>query len=100
MTTRQKLLMVTFFYDPLVVSPDAVTDGIKPVTEERLFTGIEECLERGGLVRVSHVEADLVRLAGGQHGSPPAHEWLGLTFVPVQPAAKDPIVTEENADAT
>jgi hypothetical protein len=100
MTTRQKLLMVTFFYDPLVVSPDAITDMANPVTEERLSAGIEECLERGGLVRVSHVEADLVRLAGEQHSSPPAHEWLGLTFVPVQPAAKDPIVTEENADAT
>jgi hypothetical protein len=100
MTTRQKMLMVTFFYDPLVVSPDAITDGANPVTEERLFAGIEECVERGGVVRVSHLEADLVLLAGDRRGSPPAHEWLGLTFVPMQPAAKDPIVTEENADAT
>lgn len=100
MTMRQKMLMVTFFYDPWVVSPDAITDMANPVSEERLSAGIEECLERGGLVRVSDVEADLVRLAGGQRGSPPAHEWLGLTFVPVQPAAKDTIVREDNVDAT
>jgi hypothetical protein len=100
MTPRQKMLMVTFFYDPSVASPDTITDGTNPVTEERLSAGIEECPVKGGVVRVSHVEADLVRLAGGQHGSPPAHEWVGLTFAPVQPAAKDPVVTEENADAT
>jgi hypothetical protein len=91
---------VTFFYDPSVASPDTITDETNPVTEERLSAGIEECLERGGVVRVSHVEADLVRLAGDRCGSPSAHEWVGLTFVPVQPAAKDPIVLEEKVDAT
>lgn len=100
MTTRQKMLMVTFFYNPAVVSPEAITDGANPVTEERLFTGIEECLAKGGLVRVSHVEADLVRLAGGRRGRPPAHEWVGLTFVPVQPATKEAIVTEAGIGET
>ncbi len=102
MTKRQKMLMVTFFYNPALVSPAAITDSASPVTEETLFTGIEECLEKGGLVRVSHVEADLVRLTcdqGNQHGPPPAHEWVGLTFVPVQPTAVEAVAMGREADA-
>ena len=81
---KQKLLLMTFFYNPAVVNPDAFSDDTEPITEEALFTGIEECVAKGGVVRVSHIEADLVRLACGQNGCPPAHEWVGLTFVPVQ----------------
>lgn len=96
---KQKLLLMTFFYDPTVANPDAISDGTEPITEEALFTGIEECVTQGGVVRVSHIEADLVRLACGQNGSPPAHEWVGLTFVPVQPATKEAILMEEVVDA-
>jgi hypothetical protein len=90
---------MTFFYNPAVVNPDAISDGTGPITEDALFIGIEGCVTQGGVVRVSHIEADLVRLACGQNGSPPAHEWVGLTFVPVQPVAKEAIVMEEVVDA-
>lgn len=86
---KQKMLLMTFFYNPAVVSPNAISESAHPITEEALFTSIEECVTQGGVVRVSHVEADLVRLACGQNECPPAHEWVGLIFVPVQPAAPD-----------
>lgn len=87
MKKREKMLMVTFFYDPAAVTPDVIDDSDNSVTEEALSTSIEDCLEKGGLVRVSHVEADLVRLACDRHGTPPAHEWVGLTFAPARPEA-------------
>jgi hypothetical protein len=96
---KQKLLLMTFFYNPAVVDPDAISESANPITEEALFTGIEECVTQGGVVRVSHVEADLVRLACGQNGSPPAHEWVGLTFVPVQQAAVETVNMEVEANA-
>ncbi|HRQ42708.1 MAG TPA: hypothetical protein PLD25_32750 [Chloroflexota bacterium] len=96
---KQKMLLMTFFYNPAVVNPDAINDGAGPMTEEALFTGIEACVTQGGVVRVSHVEADLVRLACGQNGSPPAHEWVGLTFVPVQATTKEVIIMEKAEDA-
>ena len=98
MKKREKMIMVTLFYDPAVVDPDSITNGASPVTEERLFAGIKECLDEGGLVRVSHVEADLVRLACDR-GRPPAHEWVGLTFVPVQPTAIEALDMEEEVNA-
>jgi hypothetical protein len=84
---KQKMLLMTFFYNPAVVSPNAISESANPITEEALFTSIEACVEKGGVVRVSHIEADLVRLACDQNGCPPAHKWVGLTFVPVQPVA-------------
>ena len=92
---KQKMLMVTIFYNPAVIGPEAIMDREDPVTEGALFAGLEACLEQGSLVRVSHVEADLVRLACDQNGRPPAHEWVGLTFVPVQPVVEETIVMEE-----
>lgn len=96
---KQKMLLMTFFYNPAAVNPDAISESASPITEEALFTGIEEYVTQGGVVRISHIEADLVRLACGQNGQPPTHEWVGLTFVPVQPAAKDAIIMEEVVDA-
>ena len=84
---KQKMLLTTFFYNPAVIDPEAICESAGLVTEEALFTSIEECVEKGGVVRVSHVEADLVRLACGRNGCPPVHEWVGLAFVPVQPVA-------------
>jgi hypothetical protein len=84
---KQKMLLMTFFYNPAVIDPEAISESAGLVTEEALFTGIKECVTQGGVVRVSHVEADLVRLACDQNGCPPAHEWVGLTFVPIQPVA-------------
>jgi hypothetical protein len=81
---KQKMLLMTFFYNPAVIDPEAICESAGLVTEEALFAGIEECVTQGGVVRVGHVEADLVRLACGQNGCPLAHEWVGLTFVPVQ----------------
>jgi hypothetical protein len=96
---KQKLRLITLFYNPAVGNPDAIRNNDEPITEEALFTGIEECVAKGGVVRVSHIEADLVCLAYGQNGSPPAHEWVGFTFVPVQPATKEAIIMEEAVDA-
>ncbi|HRQ42710.1 MAG TPA: hypothetical protein PLD25_32760 [Chloroflexota bacterium] len=96
---KQRMLLLTLFYDPAVVSLDAINDGAGPITEEALFASIEACVTQGGVVRVSHVEADLVRLACGQNGSAPAHEWVGLTFVPVQPATEEVIIMEDVVDA-
>jgi hypothetical protein len=96
---KQKMLMMTFFYNPADVNPEAISGGANQITEEALFTNVEECVSQGGIVRVSHVEADLVRLACGPDGAPLAHEWVGLTFVPVQPVAKEAIVMEEVVDA-
>lgn len=96
---KQKMLLMTFFYNPAVVNPDAISESAGQITEETLFTGIEEWMEKGGVVRVSHIEADLVRLARSQNGTPPAHEWVGLRFVPVQPFAQEAIIMEEVVDA-
>jgi hypothetical protein len=94
MIQRQKLLLATCFYNPTVVAPDAIISRVAPVTEDALLAGIEAQLERGGLVRLSYVTADLIRPTCGPNGRPPAHEWVGLTFVPVWPVAM-----EEAADA-
>jgi hypothetical protein len=99
MQERQKMLMVTVFYNPAEGNPPILTDGPGPMTEETLFTGIEECLEQGSLVRVSHMEANLLRLDCDHQDQPPAHEWVGLTFVPVQPAVLEPVGMEEEAYA-
>ncbi|MBX3055893.1 MAG: hypothetical protein KF770_05410 [Anaerolineae bacterium] len=99
MIKRQKMLIVTCFYDPAVTGPEAIVAEVSPITAAALFSGIGQWLEKGGVVRLSHIEADLVPLAGGQNGSHPAHEWVGLTFVPVQPAATEVIVMEEVVDA-
>lgn len=96
---KQKLLLMTFFYDPAAGNPGAIADGAIPITAEALSTGIEKCIERGGVVHISHIEADLVPLACNQNGSPLAHEWVGVTFVPVQPAATEAIFMEEAVDA-
>lgn len=97
MTKRQKMMMVTFFYDPSVVDLSMLTDDGEPIGEETLFAEMESCVEKGGLVRVSHVEAELVRMTRncpGRNGPPLAHEWVGLTFVPVQQAVRKPAVEE------
>jgi len=102
MTKREKMLLVTFFYDPAVVDLSTLTDDSGPVVEETLFTEMESCVEKGGLVRVNHVQADLVRVSRDcpdRNGPPPAYEWVGLTFIPVQQAAKTPIAVEEKANA-
>lgn len=99
MIKRQKMLIVTCFYNPAVTDPEAIVAGVDAATEAALFTGIAQYLEKGEVVRLSHIEADLVRLTGGQNHSPPAHEWVGLTFVPVQPQAKEVIFMEEAIDA-
>lgn len=96
---KQKMLLMTFFYNPAVAHPEAICESTGLVTEEALFTGIEECVTQGGVVRVSHVEVDLVRLACGQNGSPLAHEWEGLIYVPVQPVASGQTVATVQAVA-
>lgn len=114
MIKRQKMLIVTCFYNPAVTGPETLVAeagpaGLSPadlgptesnpVTEAALSNSIGKWLETGGVVRLSHIEADLVRLTGGQNGCSPAHEWVGLTFVPVQPAAKETTLMEEAIDA-
>jgi hypothetical protein len=87
MIQRQKMLMVTFFYDPAIVDLGALTSSTEPIPEKTLFSEIETCLEKGGLVNVSHVKADMVRVARScpvQIGSAPAYRWAALNFVPVQ----------------
>ncbi|MCL4266124.1 MAG: hypothetical protein KJ069_23140 [Anaerolineae bacterium] len=96
---KQKICLMTFFYNPAVTRPDAIRDSAGELREEALFTGIGECVAKGGVVHISHLEADLVRLTGGPNEPAPAHEWVGLVFVPVQPAAKETIILEEVADA-
>lgn len=96
---KQKMFLMTFFYNPAVVDPGAITEGANQITEGALLTGIKECVAKGGVVRASHVEADLVRLTHGQNGCSPAHEWVGLVFVPVAPAAKETIFMEEVVNA-
>lgn len=96
---KQKLLLMTIFYNPAVMTPEAISESANPIAAEALFTGLEACVEKGAVVRVSHSEADLVRLARGQNGCSPAHEWVGLAFVPVQPAAEEAISLEEVVDA-
>ena len=102
MKKREKIKMVTFYYDPAVVDLGALTDGSCPVAEETLLTEMENSVEKGGLIRVSHVQAELIRVARncpGQPGSRPAYEWVGVTFVPVQQAVREPAVVEEKAYA-
>lgn len=86
MTEKQKMLMVTVFYNPAVTSLEAITHNDSSVTEESLFANLQEHLKQGSLVRFSHIEATLLRPAHDQPGRLPAHEWVGLTYVPVQPA--------------
>ncbi|MCP5012416.1 MAG: hypothetical protein GY942_20750 [Aestuariibacter sp.] len=97
MTKREKMLMVTFFYDPAIVDLGALTSSTEPIPEETLFSRMETCLEKGGLVNVSHVKADLVRIAGNcpvRVGSPPAYKWAALRFIPVQSAMRNPMPLE------
>ena len=96
---KQRMILMTLFYNPAVVNPDDISEGVGQIAEDTLFSSIEECVEQGGIVRVSHIEAELVRLTRSQNGVPPAHEWVGLTFVPVQPVASEAIIMEEAVDA-
>ena len=96
MTAKQKMLVVTFFYNPAVTNLEILTTGPTPVTDERLYAGIEKCLEKGGMVRISHEETDLVNLACQRRDHPPTHEWVGLAYVAVQPTTSEiRIVTGE-----
>lgn len=87
-----KLLMVTIFYDPRVVSLEAITQ-VEPFSVDALFANLEECLKQGGLMRVSRTEADLLLLACNK---PSGNKWLGFTFVPVPSATNS---MEETAHA-
>ncbi|MCI0398365.1 MAG: hypothetical protein L0322_26005 [Chloroflexi bacterium] len=98
MTTKQKLLIVTLFYDPGAVDPAALIDGMRrPLTGsgdtlvgDDPFAGLKTWLERGGVVRLSHVEAELFPVTGNNldAGEQPASTWVGLTCVPVQPCER------------
>jgi hypothetical protein len=90
-----KLLMVTIFYDPSVVSLEGITQ-VEPSSVDALFDNLEECLKQGGLMRVSRTEADLLLLACNSQDKPSGNKWLGFTFVPVPSATNS---MEETAHA-
>ena len=79
---KQKMRLMTLFYNPAALTPEVIGGGTGPITEAALVTGLKEWVRKGGIVRVSHIEVDLVRLACSQNGSPPAYKWVGVTFVP------------------
>jgi hypothetical protein len=89
MNQRQKLFLATCFYNPVAVAPDAIISRVAPVTEGALLANLEAQLERGGLVSLSYLTANLIRPVCGPNGRPPVHEWVGLRFVPVWPVAKE-----------
>ena len=97
MVKEQKMHMVICYYDPASVEPNAIVDTTSSVTEDALFAGLVSHLERGGLVGISPVEADLVQLVRGPNGRASAHEGVGLIFVPVRPVIMK--VLREESDA-
>lgn len=95
---KQTMRLMTIFYNPEVMTPDTICPTANPITEESLLAGIAACLAQGGVVRISHVEAELLRLADGHTpGNDP--RWVGLTFVPALPGQETTMTKEARPDA-
>jgi hypothetical protein len=98
MIRKQKMLMLTFYYDPAREHPAFFATGDEALTEERLLSGVKACVAGGGLVQVKHVEVDLIRLARSRRANPPAHEWVGLTFLPVAAGGPETVGAQGGSD--
>ncbi|MCB0085946.1 MAG: hypothetical protein KDE47_33630 [Caldilineaceae bacterium] len=102
MTKREKMKLITFFYDPAVTDLGVLTAGYNSISEETLLTEMEQCLEKGGLIHVSHVQAEMFRVVQNcpsQAESSSAYQWVGVTFVPTQSVGNTTISRERNAYA-
>jgi hypothetical protein len=90
MMRKQKMLMLTFYYDPARGKPNPLAMATAALTEESLQRGVEAWLAEGGLVQGIEMEVDLIRLARSRRADPPTHEWVGLAYMPIgveEPAA-------------
>lgn len=90
---KQRLLIMTFLYNPAVVCPETLYQGVEPLTRETLLAGLNSCLEARGILDIRSLEAYLVRIepsipeAAGPEAA--AAEWVGVNFVPVEAVAEE-----------
>ena len=93
--SNQKILLVTFFYNPACLNPQDLLSPDCSMTEQTLMTQIDKCLEAGGLVRIRQETVTLLPVGPSDEPSMadslvddlPIPEWVGLTFIPLPEAA-------------